>query len=80
MIQAIIFPEVIEAIRNNQSLRNELAEINGIDAPAVNAMLRKQANGLPHAQKLTNFLNLTAIKKAYGYEKDDEVLEVISVD
>lgn len=80
MLIAIVHPHVLEDIKKNTKLKETLAEINRIDMAAVNAALRPQVNGLAHSNKLTNYVNLTAIKKAYGYEKDDEVLEVISVD
>jgi hypothetical protein len=79
MVEAIIDPKVISDIKSNHTLKQRLCEINRVEMPAVDAMLRPQANGYPHAQKLTQFKNLVAIMEAYGYASFDDFLIEIDI-
>jgi hypothetical protein len=79
MIESIIDPKVISDIKSNHALKQRLCEINRVEMPAVDAMLRKQANGRPHAQKLTQFKNLVEIMCAYGYASFNDFLIEIDI-
>ena len=80
MIVALIDKKLIARMRKNHELKQELSKQNDIDIAAVNALLRKQANGLSHGLKLTNIVNWQLIKKAYNIENDDEYLNIVSID
>jgi hypothetical protein len=80
MIDYVVSPSVIADIKKNSLLKQKLAEINGIEAPAVDALLRpSKVNGRPHSQKLCNFKNLVAIMEAYGYARFDDFLIEIDI-
>jgi len=86
MLITVILPDTLEDIRKNLAFKQELATINMVDSPAIDAMLRPAAitrNGttitIPHAQKLTNYTNLRAIKKQYGFKKYESFLMDIDV-
>ena len=79
MIVALIYPEVLDFIRSNAELRDRLAKANDVQPPAVNAMLRPQASGLPHSYRLTSISNMKLISEAYGHPVDSLYSE-ISID
>ena len=79
MLEPIIDPKVISDIKSNHALKQRLCEVNRVEMPAVDAMLRPQANGYPHAQKLTQFKNLVEIMCAYDYARFDDFLIEIDI-
>jgi len=68
MIVGIIYGEYLQKIREDGKLKEELAKANGVRVASIEARLRPQASGLPHALNLTNVVNMKIIAEALNLE------------